>query len=113
MPSVATSFDCRACGACCRQASDGRILIPARDIVRWHRMGRDDLVDGLVPGHFSELAFASRDDGSCIHLGTEHGSNDCAIYPDRASTCRDFEPGSWQCLEFRRDAGLRPHRTHP
>ena len=105
-PAASTLFDCRACGACCRQASDGRILVPAEDIVRWRRAGREDLVAELVPGHFSELAFPSRQDGSCVHLGTAHNPNDCSIYADRGTTCREFPPGSWQCLEFRRDAGI-------
>ncbi|HMJ11405.1 MAG TPA: YkgJ family cysteine cluster protein [Polyangiaceae bacterium] len=100
------ALDCRACGACCRQASDGRILVPAEDIVRWRRAGRHDLIDRLAPGHFSELAFESRSDGSCVHLGTAQSPNDCGIYADRGTTCRDFEAGSWQCLEFRREAGL-------
>jgi Fe-S-cluster containining protein len=100
------ALDCRACGVCCRQASDGRILVPAEDIVRWRRSGLDHLADTLVPGHFSELAFPSRKDGSCAHLGTPESPNDCSIYLDRGSTCREFEAGSWQCLEFRREAGL-------
>lgn len=101
-------LDCLACGACCRQASDGRILVPAEDIVRWQRSGRDDIVARLVPGHFSELAFACDDAGACVHLGTSHSPNACRIYADRGTTCREFEKGSWQCLEFRRDAGLDP-----
>jgi Fe-S-cluster containining protein len=105
-----TQLDCRLCGACCRQASDGRILVPADDIVRWKRTGRADLALQLVPGHFSEMAFASRTDGSCVHLGTPDNRNDCSIYAERGSTCRDFEAGSWQCLEFRREAGIDPPR---
>lgn len=100
------SLDCRTCGACCREGSDGRILVPAEDIVRWRRSGRDDIAGALVPGHFGELAFASRSDGLCIHLGTRDNPNDCSIYEIRGTTCRDFEAGSWQCLEFRRGAGL-------
>jgi Fe-S-cluster containining protein len=99
-------LDCLSCGACCRQASDGRILVPAEDIVRWKRSGRDDLVQALVPGHFSELAFACDAAGACVHLGTESNPNACRIYEQRGTTCREFERGSWQCLEFRRDAGL-------
>jgi Fe-S-cluster containining protein len=105
-----TDYDCLSCGACCRQASDGRILVPAEDIVRWRRGGRTDLVRELVPGHFGELAFRARADGSCIHLGTPHNANACSIYADRGSTCSDFEAGSWQCLEFRRDAGIDARR---
>jgi hypothetical protein len=105
-PQVAVVYDCLACGACCRQGSDGRILVPVEDIVRWRRIGRADLAEALVPGHFGEQAFASRDDGSCVHLGVAGGPNACSIYEIRGTTCREFEAGSWQCLEFRRDAGV-------
>src|SRR4051812_1409961 len=86
-------LDCLACGACCRQASDGRILVPAEDLVRWRRTGREDILKQLVPGHFGELAFAATDAGACVHLGTSASPNACAIYEDRGTTCREFEKG--------------------
>ncbi len=104
-------LDCLTCGVCCRQASDGRILVPAEDIVRWRRTGRHDLVAQLVPGHFGELAFAYTDEGACVHLGTEASPHACRIYEERGTTCHEFEKGSWQCLEFRRDAGLSTVRA--
>jgi Fe-S-cluster containining protein len=102
----AAEFDCLTCGHCCRQASDGRILVPVEDIVRWKRQGRSDLVAQLVPGHFSEMAFAFTAEGACVHLGSAAGPHACRIYEDRGTTCREFEKGSWQCREFRREAGL-------
>jgi Fe-S-cluster containining protein len=99
-------LDCLACGACCRTGTDGRILVPAEDIVRWKRIGREDIAAAIVPGHFGEMAFAFRDDGSCVHLGTRESPHACSIYEIRGTTCRDFERGSPQCHEFRRDAGL-------
>jgi Fe-S-cluster containining protein len=104
-------LDCLACGACCRQGSDGRILVPAEDIVRWRRQGRLDLVAALQPGHFGELAFATTEAGACVHLGTAESRHACRIYEDRGTTCHEFEKGSWQCLEFRRDAGLSNRRA--
>ena len=104
-------LDCLTCGACCREASDGRILVPADDIVRWQRAGRHDLVAQLVPGHFGEQAFAYTAEGACVHLGTAACGNACRIYEERGTTCREFEKGSWQCLEFRRDAGLSRDRA--
>jgi Fe-S-cluster containining protein len=101
-------LDCLQCGACCRQASDGRILVPAEDLVRWKRQGRADLLNALVPGHFGELAFAYTQDGVCVHLGTSTSPHACRIYEDRGTTCREFERGSWQCHQFRREAGLEP-----
>ena len=106
----AEELDCLACGVCCREASDGRILVPAEDLLRWRRAGRHDLVAQLVDGHFGELAFAYTPEGACVHLGTSDSPHACRIYEDRGTTCRDFEKGSWQCLEFRRDAGLSTAR---
>jgi Fe-S-cluster containining protein len=105
-PTDAASFDCRACGVCCREASDGRILVPAEDITRFRREGRHDIANSLVEGHFGEMAFPCRADGACVYLGSPTGANDCSIYPIRGTTCRDFEAGSQQCREFRRYAGI-------
>ena len=99
-------LDCLACGACCRTGHDGCILVPAKDLLRWRRLGREDLVAQLQPGHFGELAFATRSDGACVHLGTATSANACTIYEIRGTTCSEFERGSPQCHEFRRDAGL-------
>jgi Fe-S-cluster containining protein len=106
-----SELDCRTCGVCCRQGSDGRILVPAEDLVLWRRLGREDLIAALVPGHFGEQAFATTAEGACVHLGTADNPHDCSIYEIRGTTCREFEAGSWQCLEFRREAGL--NSRHP
>ena len=99
-------LDCLACGACCRTGHDGRLLVPAADLVRWRRLGRDDIAAAVQPGHFGEVAFATRADGSCVHLGTDASPNACGIYEIRGTTCVEFEKGSWQCREFRRERGL-------
>lgn len=103
---VTRELDCLACGACCRTGKDGTILIPEEDLIRWRRLGRHDIADATQPGHFGQVAFATREDGACVHLGTAEGPNACSIYAIRGTTCREFEKGSWQCLEFRRDFGL-------
>jgi len=100
------ALDCLSCGACCRTGTDGRILIPPEDLLRWRALGRDDIAEAVQPGHFGMPGFAARQDGSCVHLGTVESANACRIYEIRGSTCRDFERGGKQCLEFRRDAGL-------
>lgn len=99
-------LDCLTCGACCRTGHDGRILIPPEDLVYWRRIGRADLAEQIQPGHFGLDAFATRGDGSCVHLGTELSPNACQIYELRGTTCREFEAGSRQCLEFRRDFSI-------
>jgi len=98
-------LDCLSCGACCLTGADGRILILPEDLVRWRKMGRDDIAAAVQPGHFGLVGFATREDGSCVHLGTPNSAHACRIYDIRGTTCRDFEKGSSQCLEFRRDAG--------
>ncbi len=74
--------------------------------MRWRRLGREDIARAVQPGHFGLDAFATRPDGSCVHLGTGEEPNACRIYDVRGTTCREFERGSWQCLEFRRDFGI-------
>ena len=72
----------------------------------WRRIGREDIARQIQPGHFGLEAFATRADGSCVHLGSERGPNACQIYEQRGTTCREFEAGSTQCLEFRRDFSI-------
>ena len=99
--------DCKTCGACCREAAgDGCILISDNDIVRWRRLDREDLVAGLVPGHFGEQAFAATAQGHCVHLGTAESPHLCSIYDIRGETCHRLQPGSRQCMSFRQEAGL-------
>jgi Fe-S-cluster containining protein len=110
---VSVELDCLRCGACCRTGTDGRILIPAEDLARWRRMGRSDIAEAVQPGHFGMVGFATRADGSCVHLGTPSNRNACSIYEIRGTSCRDFERGSAQCLEFRRDAASERSRCQP
>lgn len=73
----------------------------------WKREGREDIIAGLVPGHFSvEAAFPAREDGSCRHLGLPGRPSDCSIYPIRGSVCHQLQPGEPQCLAYRRVAGF-------
>jgi Fe-S-cluster containining protein len=100
-------LDCLTCGACCFQRP-GTILVSERDLVRWKRAARTDILERLESGHFGQMAFAMADNGACVHHGTPDQPHACRIYADRSETCRDFEAGSWQCLEFRRDRGIDP-----
>ncbi len=98
-----SGLDCLTCGACCRTGHDGRILIPEEDLLRWRQAGREDIAQAIQPGHFGQAAFATHPDGSCVHLSTPHSPHACQIYDIRGTTCRDFQKGSPQCFEFRRD----------
>lgn len=98
-------FDCVTCGACCYQRP-GTILVSEKDLVRWKRAARTDILSQLEPGHFGQMAFAMGSHGACVHHGNEGAPHACQIYEDRSDTCRDFAAGSRQCLEFRRDRGI-------
>ena len=100
-------FDCLACGACCFQRP-GTILVSEADLVRWKRLGRNDVLQQLEPGHFSQMAFRMGPNGACVHHGSDEHPHACRIYSDRGDVCRDFAAGSRQCLEFRRDRGVDP-----
>ena len=97
--------ECRRCGACCH-SREGTILVGEEDVRRWQALGRTDLVDQLVEGHFGLRAFPNGPRGACVHLGIPGAPNDCSIYSVRATVCRAFQPGSAQCREARRDGKL-------
>ena len=79
------------------------MLLTPEDLVRWRGAGRDDLAARTAPGHFGLRAFPTTAAGACVHLTAPQGRSICAIYELRAEVCREFQAGSWQCLEFRRD----------
>lgn len=93
-------LDCRACGACCREAFD-TIVVGAREpIVRAH----PELV--VVRDRAPEIP---RPDGRCPALegaGSPSSPYACRVYDERPRTCRDFERGSANCLLARRRVGL-------
>jgi Fe-S-cluster containining protein len=95
-------LDCRSCGICCGDASDGRVGVSAEDLVRWKRERRHDILDGLIPGHFGVLAFPARPSGACVHQGTAESPIDCSIYETRAAPCRQVQAGDRECLAYRR-----------
>lgn len=97
--------ECQRCGACCH-SREGTILVDEADVRYWTEIGRTDLVELLVPGHFGLRAFPNGPNGACIHLGLPGAPNDCSIHAVRANVCRTFQPGLSQCLEARRDGRL-------
>lgn len=105
---------CIRCGACC-----------AVYRISFYWAEGDDAVDGGVPVHLTERINAFRvamrrtgsPDARCIALcGLPGQSVQCAIYEQRPSVCRNFEP-SWKtgtdnplCDKARTMLGLEPHR---
>lgn len=91
-------LDCRACGACCREAYDVVLVAPRERVARRH--------PGLLRARGDELELP-RVDGRCVALDADGGYT-CRIYADRPRTCRDFAPGGRNCLLARRKVGLSP-----
>ena len=91
---------CKRCGGCC-QAHMG-MLASHRDILRWQREGREDILrviedeetlfgrNGLGDGDYLDR---------CPFLVGGGGQFACAIYGTRPHTCRDFQPGSPKCAQ--------------
>ena len=87
MASPEDELDCRTCGVCCREGSDGRILVPVEDIVRWRRIGRADIADYLglttetVSRTFTQLKTSgaiSLQEGNRIQIADMDGIYDMA-----------------------------------
>jgi len=106
-------YDCLECGACCRDVADGTALVSAEDIVRWRRDEADHILASLVPGHFSQMGFATHDNGTCVHLGIPDQPNACSIYPTRGESCHALVPGSSQCQSYRLRYFARTGRVDP
>jgi len=103
VPEPTEELDCLTCSACCRGHA-GVIPVSAEDLLRFHRAGRPDLAERIVPGHFGDEAMETRPDGACVHLGRPGLPHHCSIYDVRPNICGEFERGSDQCLEARRYA---------
>jgi len=101
-PVTGEALDCTRCGACCQTGQNGTLLLEPADLLRWRRSGRSDLASQTVEGHFSTRALPTDEQGVCRYFTSPNGRSLCSIYEDRATVCREFRAGSWQCLEFRR-----------
>ena len=78
------------------------MLASHRDILRWQREGREDILHVIED---EEVLFGRNGLGDgdyldrCPFLVEEGDSFACAIYKTRPHTCRDFQPGSPKCAQ--------------
>lgn len=97
-PTRTVSFDCLACGACCR---DNEVVLQEVDRERFVRGGRADLLKAPYSrrrdGKLVLTLLASKD---CRHLGKD---NKCGIYPIRPDACSEFPVASECCLFAREE----------
>ena len=97
-------LDCLGCGVCCT-GRPGTVLVDGADVERWRQIGRLDLVEALVPGHFGQLALPSDAVGRCVYQGTDDSPAACSIYALRPSVCAEVPVGGDECLAYRRRGG--------
>jgi uncharacterized protein len=96
------TYDCDACGACCKTFP---IFADATDAVREPRIVAEALP---VPAHVATADYAHRlfplpFHAACCFLDAE---DRCTVYETRPDVCRRFEAGGEQCQEARRRVGL-------
>lgn len=90
-------LDCRACGACCREAFH-TVVLTRRDVLRKLRPDLVTMIDGRPE--------MPRPEGLCPALVHDAHGYTCTVYDDRPTSCRDFAMGGEACLVARRRVGL-------
>ena len=90
------AFDCRACGACCAYSDSWPAFIGDGD--------GEGIADELIDfDHGRMQCHGNR----CSALAGEVGGQaQCSVYPNRPLVCREFQPGSDDCIMVRRRFGL-------
>jgi Fe-S-cluster containining protein len=95
---------CTSCGVCC-----------ATFRVSFYWAETDAHPDGSVPAHLTipitphivAMRGTEQRPPRCVALEGEPGQRvGCSIYPQRSSTCREFEAGDARCNEARQAFGL-------
>ena len=108
-PTRTVSFDCLACGACCK---DNEVVLEKADYKRFAEGGRPELgKPPLAMRRGRKIMLTLLADKSCRHLQSD---NKCAIYTLRPNACSEFPVASECCLFAREDGyGLRDGAPAP
>jgi hypothetical protein len=90
------AFDCLACGACCAYSESWPVFIGDGD--------GEGIPHELIDfDHGRMQCHGNR----CSALAGEVGSRaQCSVYENRPLVCREFQPGSEDCIMVRRSFGL-------
>ena len=102
------ALDCQACGACCATFD---VWLMESDLDRFERSPNLLHLTVIHPGAAAgQWRFMRRNEktGQCAALEGGLRSCRCTIYEQRPTLCREFEPGSEDCLEARRKYGIDP-----
>ncbi len=95
---MAAPYDCRACGACCREAFDTVEVDEDDPFLRRH----PGLVARTPFGRWGVVRCGSR----CAALRGGPGDFTCRVYAERPRPCRDLEVGGPACRWARARVGL-------
>lgn len=113
-----STWDCQACGACCRNLDTNR----ASGVRYWVEIApgdklltRHDLIRKLVTHDRHRVPhLRMTHEGVCEALrGTIGQKVRCSIYHQRPSPCRRVMPGDETCLKTRAAQGIEPSAIGP
>ncbi len=97
---------CTACGVCC--ASFRVSFYWSEPDAHPEGQAPTQLTIPITPWHVA-MAGTEKRPTRCVALEGELGKAvSCAIYPQRSSTCREFEAGEERCNTARQKYGLPP-----
>jgi Fe-S-cluster containining protein len=109
-PETVPVPECVTCGACCAFA----LIVPI-SVEESERLDQylEITLDGAEPPIAIDRMLPRNDEnGHCINLAGNIGENiGCTIYEKRPHVCRDFDPGSDRCHEYRRMYRVEPQLT--
>ena len=100
------TFDCQRCGACCFGLD---VLLTDAEADDFESRPDRVRLTVLHPRTAAPpLRFMKREAGTdrCVALEGSLGDCRCGIYGERPALCRDFAPGSPDCLAARARAGF-------
>lgn len=98
------TIDCQKCGACC--GYDWEIVVESDESVPKKYLRSVRNVIGFASFEADYLKRMKKADGVCAALKGKIGEEcTCKIYDRRPSVCREFIPGTPDCLSARSSAG--------
>jgi uncharacterized protein len=110
-----SALDCQDCGACCVYGGEVTVMDDTdRDVPRYLLRSVRRMMGYFSDDHYAmkrmarvPLADMDGDHSRCAALYGEIGQScRCKIYDRRPAVCREFQMGSDDCLQARREAGL-------
>lgn len=98
-------YDCRACGACCKPLFDDPVYVDVlpKDIQRMPKRYQKLVTLGALKTKQTKFNGCA-----CVALIGRIGYKVyCDIHAVKPKVCKNFRPGSRECKNSRRDAGIK------